>query len=247
MRGGHHGDLVRRHVHAALRELRGDPGEVLQDVVRGKVRDAEVHARRLVPSLARGLDLAVDGARDDVARRELQPLVVPLHEPLARGVEQPTAVASHRLGDEERVLVLAPLRRAARAGVQRRRVELIKLHVGHVGARAHRHRHAVSRGHPRVGRAREELPSAAAREHRRAGDEARPRAAPAVDDLRADALERPVSRLRRDQIRRDVKLVKRHARVRPRALQQRALDLLPGHVRRVHDPVLRVASLAREV
>mmetsp|Transcript_6732 Transcript_6732/g.30378 ORF Transcript_6732/g.30378 Transcript_6732/m.30378 type:complete len:336 (+) Transcript_6732:465-1472(+) len=181
-------DAVGRHVQPAPAQLGGDAREVLQDVVRGEVAHVEVDAPRLLPSLRRRPDLAVDGPRHHVAGRQLQPVVVPGHEPLTRVVEQPPAVAADSLGDEEGVLVGFFLTdRATRAGVEGRWVELVKFHVCHVGTRSHRHGDAVPGAHARVGGAREELPRAAGREEGAARQERDLGAVLPSDDLGAHA------------------------------------------------------------
>ena len=250
VRRRHNRDPVRGHVQPAFLQLGGDAREVLEDIVRRQVADVQVHAPRLDPSLRRGLDLAVDGPRHHVARGELEPLIVPRHEPLARVVKQPAAVASHRLGDEKRVLVrLFLFSRAPGARVQRRRVELVKFHVGDVRARPHRHRDAVPGAHARVRGAGEELTGAAGREEGATRQERHHGAVAPADNLGADAP--PASAvwilLRDEQVARRVVLVKGDVRVSPGALEQRALDLLAGHVRRVHDAVLGVPALPRQV
>ena len=69
---------------------------MLADEVLALVGDVEVDAVE-----AALLHLEVDGARHDVARRELGALVVARHEPLAVGELQEPALAAHRLGDQE--------------------------------------------------------------------------------------------------------------------------------------------------
>ena len=61
------------------------------------MRDIEKHARR-----AGALDLGVDRARHDVARRERARAIVALHEVFAAIVAQDPALAAHRLGNQER-------------------------------------------------------------------------------------------------------------------------------------------------
>src|SRR5947207_6764394 len=90
----------------------------------------------------------VDGAGDDVARRELGKLVELEHEALAPALDpgwklELPAFAAERLGDQE-VLDLQI--------VQAGRVELHELHVGNPAAGAPRHRDAVPRRSARRGR-----------------------------------------------------------------------------------------------
>ena len=99
-------------------------------------RGTFVMSSATVPSEAAALvDLGLLGARDHVARGELQ-LVgrVALEEALARGVEQPRALAARALGDQD------PVAR------KRRRVELHHLHVLQRRADPERQRHPVA-GH----------------------------------------------------------------------------------------------------
>ena len=128
---------------------------------------------------------ALDRARHLVARREL------VDEPLARGVEQPRALAADRLGDEEPV-------RAVRA--RRRRSDGTAPARGRRASRPARERQQqpAADGPDRVGRARPQRRRAAGGEHRRrARDPARRRRArrpgsgrsPASSADRAPALE----------------------------------------------------------
>ena len=105
------------------------------------------------------LDLAVDRAGDDVARRELGALVVARHEALAgaRVLEDP-ALAADRLGDEE-ILDL----QIVEAG----RVELHEFHVRHAAPGAPRHGDAVAGRAARRGRIEIGAARAAGGEHGR--------------------------------------------------------------------------------
>ena len=274
-----HRDAVFGQVDAPRFEFGGDARKVRQRLPRVDVGHVQKNARRRARNERRALNLHVDRASDDVPRRELAPLVVPRHEPLARVVEQAPAVPANSLGDEKRVLVRRLLRRAAGPGVQTRRVELVKLHVRHVRGRANRHRDAVPGAHARVGRAREELPGAPGGEQHAVRVKVNLRAVDATRDRRPDA--HPAGRLPRtfllpplplpllphpgglrvlrhlrtillrplddDQVPRDVVLVEGDVGMRLSRLQERALDLLPGHVGGVHDALLAVPALAREV
>ena len=95
-----------------------------------EIRQPARHAIAIPSPVA--LDLVVDRAGDDVARRELGALVVIGHEAMAGdGVLQDPALAAYRLGDQE-VLDLEI--------VEAGRVELHELHVGDPAARPPRHR-----------------------------------------------------------------------------------------------------------
>ena len=105
-------------------------GEVFLDQRVGLVADVEIHAVR-----AEAFHFVVDGARDDVARREFGARVELRHEAFAVGQQQQAAFAAHRFGDQERFRV-----RVKQAG----RMELIELHVRDATAGAPRHRDAVA-------------------------------------------------------------------------------------------------------
>jgi hypothetical protein len=95
-----------------------DVGEVVGDEILGHVADVQPDEIQTV-----ALDLGIDGAGHDVARGQFQPLVIIGHEALAGPrIDQPPALAAHRLGDEE-VLDL----QIVEAG----RVELHHFHVAH--------------------------------------------------------------------------------------------------------------------
>ena len=85
--------------------------------VRVAVRDVEVHP--LVPG---ALQLRVDGAGDDVPRRQVLHLVVALHEGFAGLGSQDAPFAAHRLADQ---------RGLGLGVVEAGGVELYELHVGH--------------------------------------------------------------------------------------------------------------------
>src|SRR5258707_144713 len=80
-----------------LAQTRGDVREAGADARRGNVRQIEPDVR-----LAAALHLAVDGARHDVARRELRERMDRRHETGAVERAQHRALPTHRLGDEER-------------------------------------------------------------------------------------------------------------------------------------------------
>ena len=110
-----------------------------------------------------------------------------------------------------------------------------------------------------VGGAREELTGAPAARPRTRARNVSPSAVRAPRSGRADAPGGLVARFfrvavavardgrRHHQIARGVELVEGDVLVRPRALEQRALDLLASHVVGVHDPLLAVSPLARAV
>ena len=95
---GHHRDRLRRHVDAEAEQLFVDVGEVALHELRRLVADVEMDVIEAV-----ALDLGIDRARHDVARRQLHALrVIVGHEALAGGrVDQSPALTTHRFGDEE--------------------------------------------------------------------------------------------------------------------------------------------------
>lgn len=149
-------------------------------------------------------------------------------------------------GDEEG----AAIRRGVGL-VEARGVELHKLHVGHRHTGAVRHRDPVARDRRGVGRARVHLPGAARGEHRGPRQEAHPpgpaRGAgrtQAVDaDALTDALDGARDEIERVVVLEDVDVAVGGADRR----HERPHDLRPRGVRRVHDPPVRVPSLARQV
>ena len=106
------GDVDARKVTADVDDL----PERLEGAPPWHLGDVERHGP--IGEAAALIDLGLLGARDDVARGELE-LVgrVPLHEALALGVQQPGALAAGALGDQQPV-----------AG-EGRRVVLDHLHV----------------------------------------------------------------------------------------------------------------------
>jgi hypothetical protein len=110
-------------------------GKVILEELRRLVRHVEEHAVEAV-----ALHFEVDGAGDDVPRRQFCAAVVVGHEARAVGQAQQAAFAAQGFGNQEGLGV-----RMVEAG----RVELDELHVGHAAAGAPRDRHAVAGG--RVG------------------------------------------------------------------------------------------------
>ena len=139
-------DRLLRDVDAEPEQPLVDVGEMRLHEVGVAVADVEVDVIEAV-----ALDLAVDGARDDVARRKLGALVVIGHEAVAGlGVGEDPALAAHRLGDQE-ILDLEI--------VEAGRVELHEFHVADAAAGAPRHGDAVAgraarRGRIEIGAAR---------------------------------------------------------------------------------------------
>ena len=145
-------DRLARDVDAELEAAGVDVGEVALQEVRALVADVELDTVE-----AALLHFEVDGARHDVARRELSAGIVLRHEPrTVRQLEQ-SAFAAHRLADEKRLGVRV---------IQARRVELDELHVRDAATRAPAHRDAVAARGVRIGRVQVDLARAAGGEHR---------------------------------------------------------------------------------
>jgi hypothetical protein len=119
------------------------------------------------------LHLAIDGARDDVARRQLRERMHADHEPLTIERAQARALTAHGLRDQER-----PRLRMEQTG----RVELHELETLDTRARAIRHREAVPGRDVGIGRVQVDLAATAGGEHRRRrGDRADASGAPVHD------------------------------------------------------------------
>mmetsp|Transcript_37468 Transcript_37468/g.94563 ORF Transcript_37468/g.94563 Transcript_37468/m.94563 type:complete len:610 (-) Transcript_37468:711-2540(-) len=230
-----HGDGVLGDVEAQLRALGRNVGEVVQHLLGGLVRDVEKHVR-----VAALHQLVVDRARHDVTRRQLHPLGVVLrHEPLAAQVVQLATLTAYRLRNEEG---------AALAGgvVQRGGVELDELHVAHARVRAERHGDAIAGRHVRVGGVGVHLARATARQHGGQRDEPGHGHCALVQHVGAKAVRHALV-LVRHQVHRQVVLKEADVGVRARGGQQRALNLAPRQVRRVHHAPLGVAALLGQV
>ncbi len=105
------------------------------------------------------LDLAVDRPRHDIARGQFGALVIVGHEAVPGfGMLEDSALAAHRLGDQE-ILDLQM--------VQARRVELHEFHVADACAGAPRHRDPVPRRPARRGRIKVSSASSASGKDRR--------------------------------------------------------------------------------
>ena len=154
---------------------------------------------------ARLLELVVDRARDDVARRERLHRVVVLHERLAVREPQHAAFAAQRLGDEEAAGVRV---------IEHGRMELDELEIAARGADAIRHRDAVAGRDVGVRRVDVDLAGAARREHGRARADRLDLAGLRVEHVRAEARRIAAVLRQRQQVDRDVALEHRDVRVR---------------------------------
>jgi hypothetical protein len=110
----------------------------------------------------------VDALRHNIARGEFGQLVLPHHEPLAVGVDQVGTFTAHRLTDQRQLGRRCSIRAAQ---VQRGRVELHELDVGHGGTGPQREGDTVPCGDKWVGRRSVDLAHAAGREHDGAGQD----------------------------------------------------------------------------
>ena len=157
---------------------RADVDDLAQRLERALARHlGDVERDRAVGEAAALVDLGLLGARDDVARGQLE-LVgrVLLHEALALGVVEVRALAARALGDEDPV------------PGQRGRVVLDHLHVHQRGADAVGLRDPVAGADERVGGRLEALAGAAGGEDHRLGGEQLHRAVADVARDRAAAL-----------------------------------------------------------
>ena len=177
--------------------------------------------------------LELDAARHPIAGREIAGRIVALHEALARLVEQPRTLAAQRLREQESRLP---------GHLQRRRVELHELEIGHRRAGAVRHGHAVAGRHGRIGRVAEDMTGAAGREqHHLRSDDAR--APVLVQDLRADAA---ADLAVNDQADRARVIRRSHVGQRRRAPPQHAADLPAGRIVGVQHAPRAVRALDRQ-
>ena len=139
----------------------GDVGDLLLDDLLSQLRRVEEDVVVDLPVAAHAvaaLELAQDGLADEVARRQVEELGrVFLHEALALSVPEHSALAPHRLGDED-----------AHAG-DARGVELVELHVLEGDSPAEGQGETVARIGVGVGGGLEHPAEAAGREHDRLG------------------------------------------------------------------------------
>ena len=189
------------------------------------------------------LDLVVIGACDDVARRQFHPLgIVFFHIPLAGiGIDQPAALAAHRLGDEE-ILDLEI--------VEAGRVELHHFHVRHPRPRPPGHRDPVARGTARRGGKEIDAPCAARCYDRGARDMRDDLAAAFVQRIGApDPARSRIGDLvaAGDQIDAALPRQQRDIGVFLRCLEQRGLHRPAGRIVHMDDPAMRMPAFTGEV
>ena len=127
-----HGDVFLCDVDADVKTFLIDVGEVVAGFFGRLVCHVQTHVVESV-----NLHLLVDGASHDVARSQREPCVIFLHERLAIGQFQDSAVSAHSLGDEIGRMSLSGM-------MEHGGVELHKLHIGHRSLCTIHHCDAVS-------------------------------------------------------------------------------------------------------
>lgn len=152
MGGGHHWDGFARDIDAVAEATLVDTGKSFADEFRRHGRKIEQRA-----GLTTRGQLLLDGARHDIARRQRTTRVHGIHETFTPGVDEHSALAAQRLGDEEPRGVL--LR-------EDRRMELHVFEINEPRTHAISHRHAVADAARLVGGMQKNLSQPAAREHR---------------------------------------------------------------------------------
>ena len=236
---GDDGNGPGREVEAILEAALDELGKPASDPLRRFVRDVEKDIRLVLLEHA-----LVDGARDDVAGRELPVGVDLLEERLSRDVRDAGALAAQRLGQKQ----------ASFRMHERGRVELDVLEVQEPCAGAPRHREAVSAGSGRVGRVQIDLAEAARGEDRLAREVRRDAVAVAREQVRADDGRRVVPVGGIGRVVREREQIHRRRLEQPAdvlllaaRLEQRALDGSARRVLDMQDPGHRVRPLERPV
>ena len=149
---GHHRDGFARDIDAVAEATLVDARKSFADEFRRHGRKIEQRA-----GLTTRGQLLLDGARHDIARRQRTTRVHGVHETFTPGVDEHSALAAQRLGDEEPRGVL--LR-------EDRRMELHVFEIDEARTHAISHRHAVADAARLVGGMQKNLSQPAAREHR---------------------------------------------------------------------------------
>jgi len=235
VRRRHDGDGLLGHVEAVLPAGGVDVREAPLQERRALVGDVEIGA-----GVAADLHLVVDGAGDDIARRQLGARIVALHERLARAVEQPRAFAAHGFADEERF----------RFGVEEAgRMELHEFHVADFEARAPGHGDAVARGDVGIAGVEVDLAGAAGGQQRvrRAHGEDFVRGP--VEEIGADAgvVARHLQPAGRDQVDRQGVFEHLHGGLPADARGQDADDFRAGEIAAVQDAPDGMAAFAAQI
>ena len=131
VRGRHHGQRRRGHVHAQFEAAPVDGREVLFYKGPRLVREVQKDA-----VMAEPLHFMVNRPRHDIARGQFGRRVVTPHERLAVGMDQLRALAAQGLGDQKGFCPRV---------IQTGRVKLDKFHIGDAAARAPGHGNPVAR------------------------------------------------------------------------------------------------------
>ena len=108
------------------------------------------------------LHLLVNGTRHDVTGSQRKSLVIFLHKRFAIGQTEHTAIATHRLGDEEGGMGFSRM-------IERRGMELHKLHICHCALGTIYHCHTIASGYHRIGGTLIHCSTATSTHHRNLG------------------------------------------------------------------------------
>ena len=237
MRRRHHRDRLNGAIDTEFEQPGVDHREVMLHEFSAEMRDIEQDVAEPQP-----LHFGVDGACHHVARRQLEPVVIAVHEARAVGQFQMAAFAARRLGDQE-ILDL----RVEQAG----RVELVEFHVRNPATGAPCHGDAVARGTIGVGRILIDAGGAAGRQHHRLADDALH--LPGFDVERIDAVAAARRKAFAFDMRRGDQVDRHHAGdqrdvgMRHRRLLQRLLHRPAGGIVDMDDAAVAVAALAGQV
>ena len=209
--------------------------KVLDEKALRQVRHVEENAVVAAP-----LQLRVDAPRHHVARRQLAPGVVALHERFAGLVAQDSALAAQRFRDEE-VLRL----RVVQAGG----VELDELEVGDGGAGAKSHREAVAGRDVGVRRIEIHLAAAARCQKHVRGGKCVNIAAPFLEHIHPKAAVWPIAPdlSGGDEIDRDMVFKYLNVRLGGHRREQGPLDFAARDILRVQDAPLGMAAFFAQV
>ena len=152
---GHHRNRFTGNVDPQLHAAGIDGGEVFDNELRRFVADVQIDALGPEP-----FHLMVDGAGDDVTRRQFGTGIEAGHKACPVGQFQYTALATHRLGNQK----------AFGLGmIQAGRMELVELHVGHAATCAPGHGDPVAGGEIGIAGIEIDLAGTAAGKHHERG------------------------------------------------------------------------------
>jgi hypothetical protein len=228
VRGRHHGQRLACHIETEFQAAGVDGGEVLPHEVLALVRDVEIDAVDAEP-----LHLVVDGAGDDVPRREFCLRVEAVHEALAVREPQDAPLTAHGLGDEKALGA-----RVIEAGG----VELVELEIGHAASGAPGHGDAIARRGVGVGGVEIGLARTSRSQHHEACREEIHRALLDIQHIGPAA-----ATLARDQVDGDVAFEDLDVRMTLRLFDQRVRNRASGRIGRVDDAAMAVAAFHGQV